>query len=327
MPDLKFGQKTSEYPRKAFRMVRGAKKKINKALFQKLYYEENKSLAEIGRMFSVSRIAIHKIAKDLGIERRNKSQARALAQKAGKLAYDYKNIDETFFSKWSPEMAYVLGFLFADGCMQRRKTMKGEYNILSLSIKEKGHLEKINNLMKSDHPLKIYSHQEIYHLNIANQKIVADLLKLGLVPKKSLIVKFPEVPDEYAGAFIRGEFDGDGCISMRPRSGGTATFISGSKDFICILKNKLESLAMVSDRKLQVRILASGRPFYAISYSNKLDLSKLFNFMYDKHAVDNRIYLTRKYLKFKEAIGQYLGTESYAVDSSALSTNELEKAE
>lgn len=47
-----------------------------------------------------------------------------------------------------------------------------------------------------------------------------DLIKQGCVPNKSLILTFPNkyhVPKNLINHFIRGYFDGDGCITRRTR--------------------------------------------------------------------------------------------------------------
>ena len=53
-------------------------------------------------------------------------------------------------------------------------------------------------------------------LTISSSKICKDLIRLGCVPRKSLVLKFPlenQVPKCLVYHFIRGYFDGDGSIS------------------------------------------------------------------------------------------------------------------
>ena len=54
--------------------------------------------------------------KKYGLIRRTQSKARIEAIKKGKFErLEYHDINENFFSEWSPEMAWVLGLLFTDG--------------------------------------------------------------------------------------------------------------------------------------------------------------------------------------------------------------------
>lgn len=54
-------------------------------------------------------------------------------------------------------------------------------------------------------------------LTITNKKIAKDLIKCGCIPNKSLVLKFPDerifASKDLIRHFIRGYFDGDGCIS------------------------------------------------------------------------------------------------------------------
>jgi len=58
-----------------------------------------------------------------------------------------------------------------------------------------------------------------YGLTLHNKHISTKLNQLGCVAKKSLILKFPEwlIDSELQRHFIRGYFDGDGCISSSQR--------------------------------------------------------------------------------------------------------------
>ena len=274
-------------------MKRGAKKKIDAELFKKLYYEDSKSLAEIGRMFEISRVAIYKIAKGLGIKRRNKSEARILAQKAGKLPQAYKAINDRFFSAWNPQMAYVLGLIMTDGCLTKSR-------VVSLSLNDKELLEKVANAMSSEHTIAASRHQKgLYTYSFGRINIVQDLIGLGVSPRKSLNLKFPDVPKEYLRDFVRGVFDGDGSVfyvKLAKNSPLQCKFFSGSKTFIVGLKSALESLGMPKKR-----IIVEKRKnlFYYLRYAHG-DSLKLFNILY--RGLKSDLYLKRKYDKFRAVI-------------------------
>lgn len=124
-------------------------------------------------------------------------------------------LDDSYFEKIDTERkAYWLGFLYADGCVVYNKINKAV--ILMLHIDDKYIIEEFNSDLKSDRNIVITS-TGYARLAIGNKKLAQDLINLGCVPRKSLILKFPTediVPTELINHFIRGYMDGDGCISV-----------------------------------------------------------------------------------------------------------------
>ncbi len=203
-------------------------------------------------------------------------------------------VNEKFFSDWSPEMAYILGFIYADGNMGR-----DSYKI-RIDSKDIQILTDIKSIMDSTHPIQENSNQfgNWYTLMISNKNIYGDLRKLGVYPNKSLTMRMPNIPDNYLSHFIRGYFDGDGCIyevkRKRPTPGMEIDFATGSKPFakamIEILNNKVhESIKLTNPRKNYYRIRGWNKASEAI-----------FNFMYK----DSTICLQRKYNKFLDIMSR-----------------------
>lgn len=137
--------------------------------------------------------------------------------------YNRKKINEDFFKEWSPKMAYALGFIYADGAVEDcRKSSRTCY--LCLSNNDLGILEDIMGVMSTKQTITIrgprmmniddrkYWCKTNYYVRIGNKVIYDDLFKLGLCPRKSLVIELPEIPELYFQYFLRGYFDGDGCI-------------------------------------------------------------------------------------------------------------------
>jgi len=259
-----------------------------------LYLKEKRSLEDIARLHNVSRVAIYKKLKKYGIMPRSKSEARLEAQKQDKLPQQFFDINEHFFKDWSSEMAYVLGLVITDGCISKTGTV-------SLSMNDKELLEKVRKVMGSEHKIEPSKHQKnLYIFHFARENMVRDLEKFGVVPKKSLIVTFPTVPEDYLPDFIRGVFDGDGSIYFDTRSKNCpmrTSFHSGSKDFIEKLEDNLTKLGM-PERKISYQKTKNGI-YYGIRYSHK-DSVKLFNILY-KNA-QNSLFLDRKYRRFLKGL-------------------------
>jgi predicted DNA-binding protein YlxM (UPF0122 family) len=270
-------------------------KKLNDLTKDKLtsfYIDDKKSLEDVAALYKVSRVAVYKRLKKFGITQRSKSEARIEAQKQGKLPQQFFDINEDFFNNWSPEMAYVLGLVITDGCVSRAGDV-------SICIKDRELLEKVKKVMGSEHKITPSKHQEgLYYYHFSREKLVKDLEKLCVVPKKSLIVKFPEVPEAYLPDFIRGVFDGDGSVFFEKRSRICplrTNFVSGSKDFIDGLEKCLESLGMPARTIYKQKTKNAWS--YKFVYSHR-DSIKLFNILYKN--TQNGLFLDRKYKRFLE---------------------------
>lgn len=123
------------------------------------------------------------------------------------------SIDKNFFEKIdSPEKAYVLGFIYADGYNSTKQISMSQIN------QDKDILEKINKCLKSDSPIYNYNNaygNESVRLTFNSMKMCNDITQLGAIKNKSLVLKFPDnniVPAKLKRHFIRGYFDEDGCI-------------------------------------------------------------------------------------------------------------------
>lgn len=214
-------------------------------------------------------------------------------------------VNEEFFTKWSPNMAYVLGFFSADGCLsinQKRNNKYIEFVSTDYEI-----IEKIKSTLESEHKITARKRDENWHVSyriqIGSKKIFNSLIDLGFMPNKSKILKFPTVPTCYLPHFIRGYFDGDGHCTYgkyqrKNRPSKTkiivSGFTSGSKEFIEKLQNILKEHAKIEGGLLSFRSNA-----YRLTYS-LTNSRKLFNFLYSD--IEQSLYLSRKYIKFNQAL-------------------------
>ncbi|MDD2689857.1 MAG: hypothetical protein PHT41_06895 [Candidatus Omnitrophica bacterium] len=98
-------------------------------------------------------------------------------------------VNSYFFNNWSPAMAYLLGFIFADGCLVEHKN---GYHGLDITSKDVDHLRLIKSRLKAEH--KIGKKERGYRIQIRNRQIYNDLIRFGLTPRKSERIRFPEIP-------------------------------------------------------------------------------------------------------------------------------------
>lgn len=169
--------------------------------------------------------------------------------------HNRKRVNEDFFKVWTPEMAYVLGFMFADGSLIDSNKSSRTYYI-SLFNNDLNLLTNIKRVLESNHKIYVkparlvtykngkYISNKGYALRIGNKNMYHDLILLGLTHRKSNTMQLPDIKREYFNYFLRGYFDGDGCISWhlsnsRHYPSLRVLFTSGSVDFLDSLSHKL----------------------------------------------------------------------------------------
>ena len=297
--------------------------KLTKDKLVDLYYQQKNSLEDIAKEYNCTRQMVKLLMEKYGLTRRKRSDARVLAIKRGKFdRLDYHDIDEDFFGQWTPEMAWVLGLLFTDGNVQRRGTRLS----ISISSVDLDLLENISRFLKTTRPIRkcIQSYDKtrhIYQLEFYREKMRDDLHNLGLIEKKSLIIGFPDVPDEYIRHFIRGCWDGDGSVYITGEK-IKASYVTGSKAFIERLveelckkgicrkrpysesKREIERLRSIYPvGKYPLKISTENRsksPAYTIKINSKESMERLFYYFYA--GVDESMYLKRKYDVFVKGL-------------------------
>lgn len=141
--------------------------------------------------------------------------------------------------------AYLLGLIFSDGNLSR--------NCIEISLHEKDKqiLSDISNYVYGKEVLsyrkarilsknnKNYNCAGQYRFRITSKEIVSCLRPLGLKEKKSLTLEYPKINSKFDKDFIRGYFDGDGCISNPYKKRNLQISIVGSHSFCKVLHKKL----------------------------------------------------------------------------------------
>lgn len=122
----------------------------------------------------------------------------------------------------SPSKAYILGFIAADGSLVKSSTGSSYYLTITIKYEDRDILNFIQKELNSKYKLleirKISYGKEVHHIRLqfSNKIITEDLMRYGILPRKSLIMTniIENIPYEYRDAFIIGYFDGDGSISF-----------------------------------------------------------------------------------------------------------------
>jgi len=292
-----------------------------KDLLYQMHWSSNMMHREIGEQLDVPRPTITRWFRLLNIpsqscHRFTDKNLTSWLYKTGKLKKKLRyegpdrriqrtkgNVNIDFFKTWSKEMAYILGFFAADGGMFINS---GGSRYLQFTSTDYEILEKIKNLLLAKQKISLKkksskNHKDCYLLQVGSKEMFDDLKRLGFTPKKELNVKVPNIQDKYFSHFLRGYFDGDGCISKcwykkNDRKNKTSivflVFVSGSKRFLRELSARLGRKLSIGKGYLYTHKNSSWLRY------GKREAGKIYNFMYlDAYPA---IFLTRKYNKFKE---------------------------
>ena len=207
-------------------------------------------------------------------------------------------INENYFKQWSSNMAYILGFIFADGGIVR-VTHNGSSDKLGFGQNKKDIdiLRKIKQEFSAEQTLSPSGNY--VHFSIFSQVMIDDLKKLGVLYRKSLrknSSKLPSVPKKYIRDFIRGIVDGDGGISF-DKKGYPSLSICGRKEVIAFIRNyflsKFDIYSKISQGKKNGRI---SNVFYICYRCNSA--KTLVDYLYN----NADLYLERKFKLAKQCL-------------------------
>ncbi len=130
----------------------------------------------------------------------------------------YKLNEKIFEDVRREEQAYWLGFFAADGAITENKIR------LRLSCEDYSHLQKWKRFTSwtgKDYFCQRTDSCEVY---FRSSKIKDDLAKYTITNRKTFTLEFPveQLSDSLLRHYVRGYFDGDGCITEQTRKSSEA---------------------------------------------------------------------------------------------------------
>ena len=235
---------------------------------------------------------------------RNKS---AIQSRAFKLGVKFLSYNSEYFNEVdSPTKAYWLGFLYADGY-----TTNDDRWGLELMVSDKPHMQNLLNEIKYTGNIKGRKREntETCSFLIKNKAMTNSLISKGVVPRKTEILEFPNediLNPIYYKDFIRGFFDGDGCIiyqirtaPRKDRNNKIYDRLSKEVSFCCKSErfiNKLNEILLENDICFNFFTDTKHNNLHYIRTAKLDTIKKFFDFIYEDSVEENR--LKRKYDKF-----------------------------
>lgn len=167
---------------------------------------------EIADIYGCTRTSIRKWRESYGLEK------ITIVHRRRPWAFD---LDEDFFAEINTEQkAYILGLLATDGCVSNNSSHSNRV-FLSLQARDEHILVEILCAMQANSPVhdrpkgSFPGSGPMKYIALTSRKLVSDLAKLGITPRKSATLTYTTVPHNLERHYIRGLFDGDG--TMHPR--------------------------------------------------------------------------------------------------------------
>jgi len=257
------------------------------------HYQKYNSTGILAKEFNVSLNTIRTLIKKQGIQMLTLEK---LQRKRYPIIQDYfENID-------TPEKAYWLGFLCADGYISKQNGIRLE---LKKGASEYLTLENFLKAIKNEHTSIIEDSRELnekinysYYVSFKCKKMTKDLAKHGCVNNKSLILAYPStIPQELDNHFIRGYFDGDGSIKFSVRKNKYKDYsilFIGTENMLKTIRSKLN--------KNNLSLENCGN-FHRLQISGNQQLRLILNYIYSSSTESTRLkYKYERYLDFKTTV-------------------------
>lgn len=260
-------------------------------------YIEGETISNLSRDFKISRFSIREILK------KNKIYGKREREPNFK---KYVCNNSFFYSINNAEKAYWLGFIAADGYIQ-----KGNKRLtIELHIKDIKHLRYFTEDISSNHPVKIKNIKNNFNSNTTLKKeyythclvqiwsplLVLDIVKHGVTNKKSLTLLFPDIEEKYINSFMLGYFDGDGCWSViknKTKKEQTQFRVTGNYEFLI----EYQKILMQNCNLKKTKLYEEGNVF-TLKYSGNQQCSRIYQYLYG----DSKRFLQRKIEKIKEIL-------------------------
>lgn len=245
------------------------------------YINENYTLKQLGSEFGCSYATIRNLL--------NKHHIQSRGNKQG-----YPR-NEFYFNKIdTPEKAYWLGFLYADGCVHSHN-----YEI-SINITDKEHVEKfkkaigaINHRITETMDSRWENAKILYQLSIKDKQLHSDLIKWGCIPQKSLqLNSFPNIPRDYISHFIRGYFDGDGSLHYLQGTNNFRISFLGTPEFLKEIQKETQTT--------QISLAKGTGQAYVLQIAGRKQVVRILEYLYQDSEEKTR--LDRKYKKYLDCL-------------------------
>lgn len=158
--------------------------------------QQKRSIKEIAKYFGLGRTTIHNILNRNGI----------------KVTRHKYMFDESVFDNDSSEKYYVLGLLASDGTISKNRNSK--FVEIGLNKRDEALLNDVRCFFKTNKPISFSKKDDCFKFTLFSDRLYDIVTSYGIEERKSLTLAIRKhIPDKFLIDFLRGYFDGDGCIT------------------------------------------------------------------------------------------------------------------
>lgn len=259
-------------------------------------YNDGEPIEVIMDELGCSYTLLNKVLKEnnLGIRKRNTLKNCNYLKNSTKY-----NVNEDYFKVIdTPNKAYWLGFIYADGYVSYQYSKNGNKKNarfeLNLSYLDREHIIKFLNDISANYPIvdRQINGKESSRVCISRMMFVDNLVDNGCFPAKTYILKPPNIPSELIPHFIRGYFDGDGCAYINLEKRNYSFSITGTKEILEFIKEQSGISKNINVNKI------TNENAYSLNIHGKQSIIMFFDYIYNNKTV----YLERKWDKSLQII-------------------------
>lgn len=244
-------------------------------------YNQNLTIVEIAEKLGCSYSNIGKRLKKAGISYKRDYSKRRLPSRVNR-----HKINEDFFETINSESkAYFLGLMYSDGSVSR--------NTFYLKLKDEDIILKFRDALECDYPVKriSYGGYDAYILVVNSQTSCNNLIKQGCFINKTKIIRLPKLKEDLYKHFIRGFFDGDGCLQLQDKIYHCRfDLASASKEFLEDVRPIITTHAKTNGYLGK----ETNYDVWHLNYSGH-QVVQILDWLYK----DSNYYLIRKYNKYQ----------------------------
>lgn len=248
-------------------------------------YQQGYSARKIAKQYNVCTETIMTVLRKNELTIRNNSERMKR----------YSCNDNYFLEINTPEKAYFYGWMLSDGYVGN--------NVIKLQLQEgdKKILEKFKQALFYTGPIShkkkaTENRQNSSLLQIYSKNLAENLAKHGCIQRKSHKTYFPSISTDLYSHFIRGLFEGDGCVYEDKRSKSLVFRLMGNKPLLEKVQEILISNCKLNKTKFNHNKVHPNN-IVTLAYYGNNNCDKIFSFIY-KNCGD--LYLSRKYEKVRE---------------------------
>lgn len=258
-----------------------------------LYINQGKGQSAVMKATNITLTQLKNILTKNNYHLRNRHEAIIAANKGRN-----KMEKHDYFSKQSSNMAWLMGFIAADGSIEKNR------NIIKISLSsiDKEILEKIRKEIGLQTEVKDYITNEGYavsKIQWSSEQHKKDLASFGIIPQKTFLLKPPyNLQRKFWIDYIRGFFDGDGSVYLKPNEYNRLCWEIGSatKEILEFIVNFFYEEYGIP--KVNIHETKRKEKFYLLIYSTNAT-KEIYKHFYKNSEV---LALSRKKNKYTEII-------------------------